>query len=132
MYHSSWHIFFRLLMFAGALFFWIWIFKNCHKFRIRFVIFRQPLLRRFSCMLGIIILLENVIRWYLKTLNRRHKIFLQDLLILLDIHFAHTFRWKTSPNHYTATVKFDSWYRVLWWVGFVIFPPHMILIIMTK
>ena len=39
---------------------------------------------------------------------------------------------KNIPNHYTATSKFDSWYHVLWWVGFTIFPPHRISIIMIK
>ena len=102
-------------------------------------IFRQPILPRFSCILGIIFLLENIIRRWLKTLNRRHQIFLQDLFILLGIHltvyywyFAHTFHRKTSPNYHVANEKFDSWYRFLWWVGFAIVPPHMISIIMIK
>ena len=86
-------------------------------------------------MLLIVILLKNLIRWWLNSLNRRHQIFLQDLFILLGIHywyFANTLRLKIFSNHYTTTAKFDIWYSVLSWVAFTIFPSNMFSIIMTK
>ena len=120
-------------------------------------IFRQPLLRRFSCMVG----------WVLRHINLCMLFNAKSKLYALDHYPAGKCNQKVAQDSQQTTSNFlarsvytfghtfyrlllifyphlslknipkslychCSWYRVLWWVGFAIFPPHMISIIMTK
>ena len=95
LYHTSWHIVFWLLMFAGV-FFRIGIFKNRQKFPIGF---NQKAAQDSQ---------QNTSNF----LSRSVYTFMHSFYRLLLIFCPHL-SLKNTPNHYTATAKFDSWYCLL-------------------
>ncbi len=85
-------------------------FKNCHGVVVK------PLLRYFSCVLRVIVLLEGKPSAQSEVLSTLEKVFVQDIPVLGRIHLSLDCNqsscpcsWKTPPQHDAATTMLHCW-----------------------
>ncbi len=111
LYCNSWrnirhfHDIFLWLALAGP-------FKNSHGVVVK------PLLRYFSCVLRVIVLLEGKPSAQSEVLSTLEKVFVQDIPVLGHIHLSLDCNqsscpcsWKTPPQHDAATTMLHCWGR---------------------
>ncbi len=108
-------------------------FKNSHGVVVK------PLLRYFSCVLRVIVLLEGKPSAQSEVLSTLEKVFVQDIPVLGRIHLSLDCNqsscpcsWKTPPQHDAATTMFHCWDCIGQVMSSVWFSPHIPLRIKAK
>ncbi len=103
-----------------------WAFKNSHRVVVK------PLLRYFSCVLRVIVLLEGKPSAQSEVLSTLEKVFVQDILVLGRIHLSLDCNqsscpcsWKTPPQHDAATTMLHCWDCIGQVMSSAWFSPHI-------
>ncbi len=99
----------------------------------------KPLLRYFSCVLRIIVLLEGKPSAQSEVLSTLEKVFVQDIPVLGRIHLSLDCNqsscpcsWKTPPQHDAATIMLHCWDCIGQVMSSAWFSPHIPLRIKAK
>ncbi len=108
-------------------------FKNSHGVVVK------PLLCYFSCVLGVIVLLEGKPSAQSEVLSTLEKVFVQDIPVLGRIHLSLDCNqsscpcsWKTPPQHDAATTMLHCWDCIGQVMSSAWFSPHIPLGIKAK
>ncbi len=108
-------------------------FKNSHRVVVK------PLLRYFSCVLRVIVLLEGKPSAQSEVLSTLEKVFVQDIPVLDRIHLSLDCNqsscpcsWKTPPQHDAATTMLHCWDCIGQVMSSAWFSPHIPLRIKAK
>ncbi len=108
-------------------------FKNSHGVVVK------PLLRYFSCVLRVIVLLEGKPSAQSEVLSTLEKVFVQDIPVLGRIHLSLDCNqsscpcsWKTPPQHDAATTMLHCWDCIGQVMSSAWFSPHIPLRIKAK
>ncbi len=108
-------------------------FKNSHGVVVK------PLLRYFSCVLRVIVLLEGKPSAQSEVLSTLEKVFVQDIPVLGRIHLSLNCNqsscpcsWKTPPQHDAATTMLHCWDCIGQVMSSAWFSPHIPLRIKAK
>ncbi len=108
-------------------------FKNSHGVVVK------PLLRYFSCVLRVIVLLEGKPLAQSEVLSTLEKVFVQDIPVLGCIHLSLDCNqsscpcsWKTPPQHDAATTMLHCWDCIGQVMSSAWFSPHIPLRIKAK
>ncbi len=108
-------------------------FKNSHGVVVK------PLLRYFSCVLRVIVLLEGKPSAQSEVLSTLEKVFVQDIPVLGRIHLSLDCNqsscpcsWKTPPQHDAATTMLHCWDCIRQVMSSAWFSPHIPLRIKAK
>ncbi len=111
----------------------LWPFKNSHGVVVK------PLLRYFSCVLRVIVLLEGKPSAQSEVLSTLEKVFVQDIPVLGRIHISLDCNqsscpcsWKTPPQHDAATTMLHCWDCIGQMMSSAWFSPHIPLRIKAK
>ncbi len=99
----------------------------------------KPLLRYFSCVLRVIVLLEGKPSAQSEVLSTLEKVFVQDIPVLGRIHLSLDCNqsscpcsWKTPPQHDAATTMLHCWDCIGQVMSSAWFSPHIPLRIKAK
>ncbi len=99
----------------------------------------KPLLRYFSCVLRVIVLLEGKPSAQSEVLSTLEKVFIQDIPVLGRIHLSLDCNqsscpcsWKTPPQHDAATTMLHCWDCIGQVMSSAWFSPHIPLRIKAK
>ncbi len=110
-----------------------WPVKNSHGVVVK------PLLRYFSCVLRVIVLLEGKPSAQSEVLSTLEKVFVQDIPVLGRIHLSLDCNqsscpcsWKTPPQHDAATTMLHCWDCIGQVMSSAWFSPHIPLRIKAK
>ncbi len=108
-------------------------FKNSHGVVVK------PLLRYYSCVLRVIVLLEGKPSAQSEVLSTLEKVFVQDIPVLGRIHLSLDCNqsscpcsWKTPPQHDAATTMLHCWDCIGQVMSSAWFSPHIPLRIKAK
>ncbi len=99
----------------------------------------KPLLRYFSCVLRVIVLLEGKPSAQSEVLSTLEKVFVQDIPVLGRIHLSLDCNqsscpcsWKTPPQHDAATTMLHCWDCIGQVMSSAWFSPHIPLRMNSK